>query len=179
MKRRGLLMAAAGAAAGAAGLAWHRWQEPEPDPPPPALAALWQARFARPDGGEVVMASLLGQPLVLNFWGSWCPPCVKEMPELDRFQQAWTGGRVLGLAVDNPTAVREFLARRPVGYTIGLAGFEGAELVRQLGNEPGSLPFTVLFDRQGQLVQRKLGTVDLAELQHWVSLLAAPGSKPR
>lgn len=170
MRRRDLLIGAAGAGAGAAGLVWNRWQE---EVATPALAALWQARFARPEGGELEMASLLGQPLLLNFWGTWCPPCIKEMPELDQFQREWaasgggSGGRVLGLAVDNPTAVREFLARRPVGYTIALAGFEGTDLSRQLGNTQGSLPFTALFNRQGEIVQRKLGTVDLPELRLW------------
>ena len=173
MKRRHLLLAAAGAGAGAAGLFWNRRQEQAATPPPPELAALWQARFARPEGGELEMASLLGPPVLLNFWGTWCPPCVKEMPELDQFQREWaTGGhraagRVVGLAVDNPTAVREFLARRPVSYTIGLAGFEGTELSRQLGNTQGSLPFTALFNRRGDVVQRKLGAVDLAELRGW------------
>jgi thiol-disulfide isomerase/thioredoxin len=131
------------------------------------------------------MASLLGQPVVLNFWGTWCPPCVKEMPELDQFQRQWAtgghraGGRVVGLAVDNPTAVREFLARRPVSYTIGLAGFEGTELSRQLGNTQGSLPFTALFNRRGDVVQRKLGAVDLAELQVWTrESLAVRRAKP-
>lgn len=170
MKRRTLLLSAAGAAAGAAGLAWQvrRGGASEEEP-----AALWEARFVRPEGGELAMASLRGRPLVLNFWGTWCPPCVKEMPELDQLQRQWgaTGGRVVGLAVDNPTAVREFLARRPVSYTIGLAGFEGTALSRQLGNREGSLPFTVLFDRYGKIVQRKLGAVDLAELQTWTQAL--------
>jgi thiol-disulfide isomerase/thioredoxin len=164
MTRRRWLLFAVGAAAGAAGLAWRHGQE---DSASAALPALWQARFDRPEGGELVMASLLGRPLVLNFWGSWCPPCVKEMPELDQLQRQWSKGRVVGLAVDNPGAVREFLAKRPVSYTIGLAGFDGASLSRELGNTQGSLPFTVLFDRRGRIVQRKLGTVSLPELQAW------------
>lgn len=169
MKRRGWLLVAAGGAAGAAGLAWRIAGEATTDSPP--LAALWQARFERPEGGELAMASLLGRPLVLNFWGSWCPPCVKEMPELDQLQRQWREGQVVGLAVDNPRAVREFLARRPVGYTIGLAGFEGASLSRQLGNTQGSLPFTALFDHRGAIVQRKLGAVSLPELQAWTRAL--------
>ena len=82
------------------------------------------------------MATLRGQPLVLNFWATWCPPCVKEMPEIDRFQREFAarGWQVLGLAVDRPQPVREFLARTPVGYTIAMAGLEGTELSRQLGN---------------------------------------------
>jgi thiol-disulfide isomerase/thioredoxin len=115
------------------------------------------------------MASLRGQPLVLNFWATWCPPCVKEMPELDRFarQFAQRGGRVVGLAVDNPKAVRDFLQRAPVSYAIALAGFDGTELSRQLGNSTGALPFTAVFARSGVLVQRKLGVTADDELQGW------------
>ena len=169
MKRRGWMFAAAGGVAGAAGLAWRHAREATSDAAP--LAELWQARFERPEGGELAMASLLGRPMVLNFWGSWCPPCVKEMPELDQLQRQWREGKVVGLAVDNPSAVREFLARRPVGYTIGLAGFEGASLSRLLGNTQGSLPFTALFDRRGVVVQRKLGAVSLPELLAWTRAL--------
>ncbi len=119
------------------------------------------------------MASLRGTPLVLNFWATWCAPCVKEMPELDRFarQFATRGGKVLGLAVDNPTSVRQFLARTPVSYTIGLAGFDGTDLSRRLGNADGSLPFTAVFNRQGAVMQRKLGTTKVDELNRWVAAL--------
>ena len=135
--------------------------------------AFWQASFPQPGGGELAMATLRGQPLVLNFWATWCPPCVKEMPELDRFAKAFAGrgGRVLGLAVDNPTAVRQFLARQPVGYAIALAGFEGTELSRQLGNRTGALPYTAVFDRSGRVVQRKLGETTFDELNGWAQAL--------
>lgn len=168
MKRRNLMLIVAGGAAALAGWSWQQRRDP-------VLAHeasdLWQARFARPEGGELNMASLRGRPLVLNFWGTWCPPCVKEMPELDSFHHQWSasGGQVVGLAVDSPGAVREFLVKRPVGYTIGLAGFEGSELSRKLGNTQGSLPFTVVFNRRGEMVHRKLGAINLAELAEWTS----------
>jgi thiol-disulfide isomerase/thioredoxin len=135
--------------------------------------AFWQAAFTKPDGGELAMRSMFGQPVVLNFWATWCPPCVKEMPELDRFAKAFAGqgGHVVGLAVDNPTAVRQFLAKTPVGYAIGLAGFDGTELSRKLGNSTGALPFTAMFDRQGRIVQRKLGETTHDELLGWAKAL--------
>ena len=180
MKRRTWLMAGTGAAAALAGVAWQRYRETAPVALPagsggsadPATAALWQMSFEKPEGGTFSMASLRGQPLLLNFWATWCPPCVKEMPELDHFarQFAPEGWRVVGLAVDNPKAVREFLARSPVSYTIGLAGFEGSELSRTLGNQQSGLPYTVAFSRDGTVLQRKAGATTLDELTRWAQL---------
>ena len=158
-----------------AGVVWRQRQAATSPAEATAVAnpTLWQLRFDRPEGGELAMDSLLGQPLLLNFWGSWCPPCVAEMPELDRFarEMAPAGWRVLGLAVDNPKAVRSFLAAHPVGYTIALAGFEGADLSRRLGNLQGGLPYTVLFNAEGKVVQQKAGPTSLAELQRWALAL--------
>jgi thiol-disulfide isomerase/thioredoxin len=166
MKRRALIGAGVALGAVAAGVGGFVWRERRLDE---ASGGLWTMRFPRPGGGELVMAALRGRPLLVNFWATWCPPCVKEMPELDRFQRdyARAGWQVVGLAVDGPTPVREFLARAPVGYAIGLAGFEGAELSRRLGNDRGALPFTVAFDAGGRIRQRKLGETHYDELAAW------------
>ena len=173
-------MAGTGAAAALAGVAWQRYRETAPvalsagsgGSGDPATAALWQMSFEKPEGGTFTMASLRGQPLLLNFWATWCPPCVQEMPELDHFarQFAPQGWRVVGLAVDNPKAVREFLTRSPVSYAIGLAGFAGADLSRTLGNEQSGLPYTVAFGRDGTVLQRKAGATSLDELTGWAQL---------
>src|SRR5690606_14057580 len=117
---------------------------------------------------------LQGRPLLINFWATWCPPCVKEMPELERFHLAQKahGWTVLGLAIDGPTPVRTFLDKTPVSFPIGLAGFGGTELGAALGNTAGGLPFTVLVDAQGRLMQRKMGATTLEELQGWAQALA-------
>lgn len=166
MKRRIWLLGGAGAAAALAGVAWQQARAPRTEPAPPGL---WQTRLARPEGGELDFSTLRGAPLVLNFWATWCAPCIKEMPELDQFQRdfAGRGWRVVGLAVDNPSAVREFLKKTPVSYAIALAGFEGSQLSRELGNDKGGLPFTVVFDRTGALAHRRLGQTSLAELTAW------------
>ena len=135
---------------------------------------VWSLRFDQPGGGELVLSNLKGQPLLLNFWATWCPPCVTEMPLLDRFQaeQKSRGWQVVGLAVDSPTPVREFLARLPVGFAIGLAGLGGIELARSLGNPSGALPFSVVFDRQGKAFRTKLGSLHDKDLVDWVNALA-------
>ena len=176
MNRRHWLVGGAGAAALAAGVAWQQRRGAEVPVDAAGSAGtgsaeggVWQMRFDQPDGRVLDMATLRGTPLLLNFWGTWCPPCVKEMPELDRFAKQFgpQGWRVVGLAVDNPKAVREFLARTPVSYTIGLAGFEGSELTRTLGNTQSGLPFTVAFNRQGAVSHRKAGATTLEELSGW------------
>ena len=165
--RRNLLTGAVGAAAAAAGFGvawWHRRAQAT-DP----LATMWQMRFERPDGGELAMATLRGKPLLINFWATWCAPCVKEMPELDRFAREFgkRQGQVLGLAIDRAEPVRQFLGRVPVGFLIGLGGLDGTDLIHELGNLQGSLPFTVLIGADGQVLQRKMGETSFDELVGW------------
>jgi len=157
------------AAAAGAGLAWRR------DRTTAAPAAeLWALRFDQPRGGQLGMAAFRGRPLLLNFWATWCPPCVSELPLLDRFfrDQPRDGWQVAGLAVDNLAPVLTFLAQHPVTFPIGLAGTDGIELARRLGNSSGALPYTAVFDRGGVLVQRKLGVIEAADLQKWVAATA-------
>ncbi|MEY4765736.1 MAG: hypothetical protein RI907_2409 [Pseudomonadota bacterium] len=165
-------------AAGGVGLGWLG--APQASNPPAALVqgdqltpAFWAQTFERPEGGTLNMASLRGKPLVLNFWATWCPPCVKEMPELDRFQRAQRakGWQVVGLAIDGPTPVREFLKKVRVGFALGLVGMDGSDLAQALGNTSGGLPFTVLIDPKGQIAWRKLGALKGADLQPWVAKL--------
>jgi hypothetical protein len=73
------------------------------------------------------------------------------------------------LAIDQPSAVRKFLARTPVRYPIGLAGLEGTELGKSLGNDNGGLPFTVVLGADGSVRQRRMGRLSSADLAQWAS----------
>jgi hypothetical protein len=74
---------------------------------------------------------------------------------------------VVGLAIDQPEQVRSFIARLPVSFQIALAGEDGTELLRELGNSQGGLPFSVVLDRRGRVVHHKLGETSFAELSGW------------
>ena len=165
MNRRHLTMAGVALVAGGAGLGAALWRARSG-----ASRAPWNLSFDKPGGGQLHLADYQGQPLLLNFWATWCPPCVSEMPMLDKFHTdaAAQGWQVAGLAVDNLGPVTEFLAKRPVRYAIGLAGTGGIDLARSLGNSGGALPFSVVFDRHGQAVDHKLGIIAESDLQAWV-----------
>jgi len=115
------------------------------------------------------MASFAGKPLLVNFWATWCPPCVEELPMLDRFwrENAANGFQVLALAIDQPSAVRKFLQRQPLGFPVALAGLGGVELAKSLGNATGGLPFSVFFKADGSIWQQKLGQLSLDEVNTW------------
>jgi thiol-disulfide isomerase/thioredoxin len=189
MQRRHWLTAAAvGLGAGSAGIWWSLRTRPTPAAPASApgsgagatadpssgASALWAARLPQAGGGELVLADLKGQPLLVNFWATWCAPCVKELPLLDRFAREQAGRiGVVGIAVDRAEAVQAFLAKSPVGFRVGVAGFAGGNLARELGNAQGGLPFSVAVDRQGRVLDRKLGETHAEDLQAWAQRLAA------
>ena len=178
MNRRNMLyggVAAAAALAGA-GAAWWKFQ-PSGDLNGPSVKAagdaFWTTSFDTPDGRPLPMESFRGKLLLVNFWATWCPPCVEELPLLDFFYQENKDKnlQVVGLAVDQPSAVRTWLQARPLNFPVGMAGLGGTELSKSLGNKSGSLPFTVVFSPSGVLLHRKVGKVTPEELVQWTHLV--------
>ncbi|MCW5653049.1 TlpA disulfide reductase family protein [Hydrogenophaga sp.] len=172
LRRRVLWSAGVALAAGAAGV-WfsHRRLQLQPVLAE-AESAFWLGEFDGPNGEKLRMADLRGKPLLVNFWATWCPPCVEELPMLNAFHRANAarGWQVLGLAVDQPSAVRGFLQKLPLVFPVGMAGLGGTELSRSLGNATGGLPFTVVFGASGEVLHRKIGKVSDADLAQWAQL---------
>jgi thiol-disulfide isomerase/thioredoxin len=156
---------AAGAAALGAGAAWWRLRPREADAQ--ATAILFGQTLPDAAGRPLPLSTFAGHPLVVNFWATWCPPCVEEMPELSALHDelAPRGLRMLGIGIDQPDKIAEFSRRHPVSYPLVVAGMGGTELGRQFGNLTGALPFTVLLDRGGGVAHRILGRVDITRLR--------------
>ncbi|MGA7815793.1 TlpA family protein disulfide reductase [Caballeronia sp.] len=132
-----------------------------------AVDELWKAPLQNAAGTSQGIAAFKGKPIVLNFWASWCGPCVREMPSLAVLQREYAkkGITFIGVGVDSEKNVNEFLQKIPVGYPIYIAGFGGADLARSFGNNAGALPYTVVIDAKGQVRSTKLGEVDQKELK--------------
>ena len=155
------------AAAAGAGVAWWRLR-PEA-PAPKANREFWLQRFDQPDGAELTMRAFEGRPLLVNFWATWCPPCVEELPMLEAFwrEHGPKGLQIVALAIDQPSAVRRFLERQPLSFPVGLAGLDGTQLAKSLGNTAGGLPFSVFFAKDGSIYQQKLGQLKQDDLDRW------------
>lgn len=168
-RRRAVTIGVAGVAVMAgAGVAWWK-MSPDASSGDERNATsidLWRSEFETPQGGRLSMANFQGKPLLLNFWATWCPPCVDELPLLDRFYQENTpkSWQVLGIAVDKLDAVQRFLLKMPLQFPVVMAGMDGTALSRSLGNLGGGLPYTVVFDRKAKVVHRKMGALKTDEL---------------
>jgi thiol-disulfide isomerase/thioredoxin len=128
---------------------------------------LWSAAVTTPDGKPQSLSMLKGHPIVINFWASWCGPCVEEMPSLSQLHREYAkkGVEFVGLGVDSDKNVKTFLQKVRVDYPVYVIGFGGADLARAFGNTAGALPFTVVIDAKGVVRSTKLGQIQPNELK--------------
>jgi thiol-disulfide isomerase/thioredoxin len=112
-----------------------------------------------------------GKVVVINFWATWCEPCREEMPEFVRTQKEYgsRGLQFVGIAIDKPDKVERFAKELQLNYPALIAGYDVVELTHNLGNPLSALPFTVVLDRSGRVVQTHLGPFKAPELKALVN----------
>ncbi|WP_114239701.1 peroxiredoxin [Dyella sp. C9] len=125
------------------------------------------------DGKEHRLSDYRGRRVLLNFWATWCGPCLKEMPALSQAQAnvGEKGAIVVGIAMDDPQRVRDFLVSHPLNYPVLLGRLDSPSTSLRLGNVGELLPYSVLLDENGRVLATRRGVLDEDQLQQW---LAAP-----
>ncbi len=113
--------------------------------------------------GEFVSANEFdGQVVLVNFWATWCKPCREEMPMLSSLQHDYMGRglQIVGIALDDVQSAREFALEIGVQYPILVGSTDVMVTVHQYGNRTGTLPYSVLIDRQGIIRWSHLGVLE-------------------
>ncbi|HEY0164622.1 MAG TPA: TlpA disulfide reductase family protein [Sphingomicrobium sp.] len=139
-------------------------------------------RFNNPDGGAISLAAFKGVPTLVNLWASWCAPCVKELPTLQKLEEAQAQDGQLGvIAVSQDMApkasVDAFLAAKTISR---FAAFHDPEMALSSALGAEVLPTSILFDAEGREVWRYVGDLDWtsAEATKLLAEARASGAAP-
>jgi thiol-disulfide isomerase/thioredoxin len=153
---------------------------PKPGPVEASSAAIMSAKFVDLDGKSSVLGQLRGNVIVVNFWATWCTPCLDEMPGFARLQAKWEarGVRFVGLAQDDPLKVRAFGERLAINYPLWTGEAAVMDLSRRLGNRIGVLPHTVLLDADGIVLESRIGIYAEDKLDARLGEILAKGAPP-
>jgi len=136
---------------------------------------LLSARLNDLNGLQSSLNAIDSEYILVNFWATWCKPCVEEMPMLQSLQIELGGNRfsVAGLAIDAADSAARMVEELKITYPIFVADLEGPELMAKNGNEQGLLPYTVLLSSSGEVISSKLGTVQEQDIRGWLNLAYA------
>lgn len=167
-----LIIGLAVLAAAIGGYAEHRFRQATPLADSPLIGQpVPSLSLPDLDGQLHRLTDYRGRRVLLNFWASWCVPCLAEMPALNQAQAKFgkQGVIVVGIAMDEPKRIHAFLAARPMNYPILLGQSRAPSTSLQLGNIHEVLPYSVLIDASGRIVATHAGALSSAQLDHWLA----------
>ncbi|MBW7859803.1 MAG: TlpA family protein disulfide reductase [Rhodocyclaceae bacterium] len=162
-----LVFAAIAATAATVGHLTYRSMEPARAAASNAAETLMALTLPDLQGKEQALEQWRGKVIVVNYWATWCPPCIKEIPEFAAVSRKFADQPVqfVGISIDTADKIEEFRRQHDVPYPLLVANHETLRLTADLGNAPQALPFTVLVDRKGGIGYAKLGTLSETELE--------------
>ncbi|MDP2830289.1 MAG: TlpA disulfide reductase family protein [Sulfuricellaceae bacterium] len=140
---------------------------------------LYEAEFQDMNGQPFALSSLRGKVAVVNFWASWCAPCRKEIPDLVEVHRQYEtqGVAFVGIAVeDNPESIRDFVRTFNMDFQVVMGREKAIVLMQQFGNAVAGLPYTLVLDAQGEVVDQRRGAMSAERLKSAVraALTAIP-----
>ena len=142
----------------------------------PALESLWAAQFHDLSGTPVMMGSLRGKPLVINFWATWCEPCKEEMPDFQRLADSDLGKslQIVGIGIDSSSNMLAFSKKLGISYLLLESGIVGLDVLKSVGDKAGALPYTLIVDAAGKPVLTHLGRISYDELYRGSKIAIGP-----
>ncbi|SFD97722.1 TlpA disulfide reductase family protein [Nitrosomonas sp. Nm166] len=119
------------------------------------------------EGENQAVSQWLGEVMVVNFWATWCTPCQEEIPEFIEAQKKFRdqGLVFVGIAIDQPDKVKMFSQEFGINYPVLVGGLNTWSLLEAAGNRQSALPYTVVINRSGEIVETYLGRVNLKKLE--------------
>ncbi|HSH73442.1 MAG TPA: TlpA disulfide reductase family protein [Methylophilaceae bacterium] len=132
-----------------------------------ATAVLFGASFPDSAGQTQAIKQWQGKILVVNFWATWCPPCLEEMPELSKLNETYKSQNVavIGISTDDVAKISAFSKKSPVSYPLLAGDFEAMNLGERLGNNKGALPYTVIVRPDGTIANTYFGRISQSLLE--------------
>lgn len=148
--------------------------------PGPTLQAVTDGAVAKDfslpdlDGQPRRLSEFADKAVVLNFWASWCGPCLEEMPDFIDLQHRYghRGVQFLGVAIEEAAPARELATRLKLNYPSMVGDLEAMDIARRLGNTAGVLPYTVLIDTDGKILARLEGRADPQDIEKWLNAVS-------
>jgi len=123
-------------------------------------------------GAPTPLASFAGRPLLVNFWATWCAPCLREIPLLKTFHDEQPGIDVIGIAVDRVDPVLEYAANMEFNYPVLVGQSEGMDAMSKFHNDAGVMPFSAYVTAEGAVLATHAGELHQEHLEHFATTIA-------